>query len=267
MNDKVLVSTMVYALSRQFGFEAALHEVNRQLEEPRSESLPVVRTIGRFRQLADTQVYVDQGAAAVGKARSRAFHVAFESGLPWVSCDDDVEATTDTLAHLLDALETTEPQVVVVPCFTRPTATSIMINIEPSPLVFEREMGGRRTVHGYRLRRVLAGGFGLVGVNRAAMVAIVEHWDQAARRQLGEDLWYTDHDGVKRLGVFLETIRDGKWIGEDVAFFRRLPSSVRVEALLTGTTAHAGETLQLSQVEGILDGTDRTFTIERKVLV
>jgi len=97
----------------------------------------------------------------------------------------------------------------------------------------------RRTPAGATLRNARSGGFGLVAVNRAAMGLVAS----------ASPTWKDPHDGKTKPAPFLEVLEeDGTWLGEDLAFFRRVPmgpKGVTVEALTSGTTTHAGYELAL----------------------
>ena len=245
MKPTVFFSTLVYSLGKQLGMEGALKEVDRQLNEAAETKPPlaVVRTIVRLRTMVDVSLLVDAGSNAIGKTRSRAFHAAWESEAPiWVACDDDVETTQTTLMHLLDAVDVPEPQIVVVPYLLRGPKSIPVVAVEFPSLIMDREFIGARSDQRFKLRRCLSAGFGLVAMNRPAIVAIREHWEAS-------DLWYTDHDRIRRLGLFLETITEGRWVGEDISFFSRVPKSVRVDALLTGASSHDGQSLTLETLD------------------
>jgi len=240
MKRRVFCSTSVYALAHQLGMQGAIDEVKRQMDAPGKDSLPVVRTLTRLRNLdAEIQLHVDGGATYIGMARSRAFHEAFKTGLPWISLDDDIECTMDAASAMLDLICEPEPvaRIIVVPYLTRDSADPrLTITL---PLVrLEREWKG------YKLLTMPAGagaGFGMVGMNRLAMEQIVEYASDEALT------WYDPQDAEKKLAIFYEELEDGLWHGEDSSFFRfRVPSSVAVEALLVGTVLHAGVPLNLA---------------------
>lgn len=237
MKRRVFCSTSVYALAHQVGMAGAIEEVKRQLDAPGKDSLPVVRTITRLRNLdAEVQLHVDGGATYIGMARSRAFHEAYKTGLPWITLDDDIECTMDVASAMLDLICEPEPvaRIIVVPYLTRDHADPRLTITLPT-VRLEREW------RGYKLLAMPAGagaGFGMVGMNRLAMEQIVA--------AAGNDLLWFD-DGEKKLALFYEALEDGLWYGEDTSFFRfRVPSSVAVEALLVGTSLHAGVPLNLS---------------------
>jgi len=238
MKRRIFVSTSVYALAHSLGMQGAIDEVRRQLDAPDKDSLPVVRTIVRLRNLdAEVALHVDAGATFIGMARSRAFHEAFKTELPWISIDDDVEVTTDCAAAMLDVLEDVVPRLVLVPYYTRDKDSPALTLTIPLVRV-ERIRNGAKLL---TLPKGQGGGFGMVGMNRLAMQAIVDY-----AKESPIDLTWFDY-GEKKLAIFYERLEDGLWYGEDSSFFRfRVPESVTVEALLVGTVLHGGVPLTLS---------------------
>jgi hypothetical protein len=240
MNQTTIVTVSAYALGKEIGIVEAMRELERQVQTPTRESLPAVRVIARLRELCDVIVRVDTGGTVLGKVRSRHAHAAWESGAEvWLSCDDDVEATTSTLLSMLQAVGDPTPSIVLAPYIIRSATTLVSVaSVEiPRIVTSERVLSGPGAA---RLRPVPRGGFGLVAMNRAALELV-----------RGEclHLAYVDDDGVERLGLFHDQIRGKRWLGEDLAFFEHVPARVRVEALLTGHTVHDGEALDLSAVE------------------
>ncbi len=237
MKRRVFVSSSVYALAHQIGMQAAVDDVMRQLDAPGKDSLPFVRTLVKLRNLdVELALHVDGGATYIGMARSRAFHEAMKSGLPWISLDDDIEVTTDAAAAVVDAITSDESvaRVVLVPYYTRDAASPALTVTLPI-VRHERECNGARFV---TLPAGQGGGFGMVGINRLAMQRIHDHADP--------ELTWFDY-GERKLALFYEKVEDGFWYGEDNSFFKfRVPSSVTVEALLTGTVVHGGVPLKLS---------------------
>ena len=239
MKRRVCVTTSVYALAHQLGMREAVEEVRRQLDAPSKDSLPVVRTIARIRNLdVEIELCVDGGATYIGMARSRHFHEAGKRELPWISLDDDVEVTTDCAAALLDVITEPDPtpRIVIVPYMTRDRENPQLTITVPIVRV-EREWKGARLL---ALPKGQGGGFGMVGMNRQAMLEIVAYADESM-------VWF-DY-GEKKLALFYERLEDGLWFGEDISFFRyRVPPSITVEALLVGTSLHAGVPLTLSSL-------------------
>lgn len=236
----VFVTTAVYALGRQLGMAGALQEFTRQLEKPGKDSLPVVRTIYRIRHLTDIGLHVDCGATIIGHMRSRAFHAAYESAWNgWISLDDDIDVTTETCTAMLDAIHLDAgPRIIVVPYMMRtPETIHPKMSLTFPKVRIEREWNGARFL---RLPPGEGAGFGMVGMNRAAMEAIVA--------AAPADLRWIDGDGDKKLALFRDELVNGFWYGEDTSFFRRVPATVTVEALLTGHVVHGGITTQLSKL-------------------
>lgn len=242
MIQQAYVSTAIYALGKTLGLVEALKEWQRQITNPSTESLPVVRTVARFQRLCDVGVHADIGAAMVGQMRSRCFHRAYESDFPaWISIDDDIEASTETCKALLEAIDDIQPRIVLVPYLLRVTATGEPTLSVTMPLVRQsRKVGGAHLV---TLPTGQGGGFGLVGMNRHAMhrMALAHAGDSSL-------VWNDKDDGGEKLALFHEIIERGMWFGEDTSFFRRVPRDVSVEVLLTGHVNHAGNLLQLEKL-------------------
>ncbi len=235
----VVVTLPAYTLGKTLGVEKGMAELQRQIANPDATSLPAVRTIARLRRLADLALRIDTGGTQLCAVRSRHADVAWKSGAEiWFSVDDDNEATTETLANMLEAVRGDEPRIVLAPYITRgeDTRLHVMVNVD-LPRIVTTE---RRLPNGARLRPVTKGGFGLVAMNRAALGAV---------REACAHLAYIDTDGVERLALFFAEIKGGRWLMDDFSFFARVPSHVSVEALLTGHTLHAGERLDLSEIE------------------
>jgi len=245
--NQAFVTTAIYALGKQLGVVEAEKEWQRQLQKPTLQSLAVVRTIARFHAICEKAgggigVTADIGAAIVGQMRSRCFHRAVNSDLPaWISVDDDIEASTETCAALLEAIDDVQPRIVLVPYLLRTTAASDPKLSVTLPLVRQtRDVGGAHLV---TLPTGTGGGFGLVGMNRQAMHSMVlaHSGDQSL-------FWNDEDDGGEKLALFHDLLEQGIWWGEDTSFFRRVPREISVEALLTGNINHAGLTLHLERL-------------------
>jgi len=258
---RIFVTVSLYVLARERGADAARAEFDRQLAAPGRGSMPCVRAIARLRNYSDVAVRVDLGGSSAAKMRSRAASAALEGmtepGDVWLSIDDDVEATVDALRGLLEAAADPAPRAIIAPTWLRGLVSVpgqeavpvVGVALDPEGLV--RELAG-----GVRLAPALAGAFGLVAVNRAALQAAAAVCER-----------FTDDDGAERFAFAHEMIADGRWWGEDLSFFRRLPPEVRVEALLTGFTSHAGHVLPLDKLGECtlmsLPGFGRANAVER----
>jgi hypothetical protein len=249
---KAFVTTSVYALAHQMGMQQAVDEVGRQihaedsrivLPEPKTPPLPCVKTIRRLAAFCEATICVDGGATYIGQARSRAFHLAYTSQLPfWVMIDDDIEVNAACAAAMLEALDDLAPRIILTPYLTRsPTAADaieLAVNIPVVREVRSLKDGGIRLLampHGQ------GGGLGFAGMNRAAMEAVAA----ACPRELA---WVDEN--VEKRALFYERVEDGLWWGEDTSFFRyRVPPEVRVELLITGGIRHGvGPALELSSL-------------------
>lgn len=254
MRRKAFVTTSVYALAHQLGMQEAVDEVGRQIHaedsrivvpnEPRTPPLPCVKTIKRLAAFCEATICVDGGATYIGQARSRAFHLAYTSELPfWVMIDDDIEVNAACAAAMLEAIDDeVTPRIVLAPYLNRAPGADqrieLAVNLSTVRSYRTLKEGGIKLLahpHG------AGGGLGFAGMNRAAMEAIAA--------ACPPELAWVD-DGVQKRALFYERVEDGLWWGEDTSFFRwRVPASVSVELLLTGGIRHGvGPALELSSL-------------------
>lgn len=231
---RVFASCSSYVLGQLFGPEKASQLVNEAVKHP-SKKPPcfAVKALHALTHLADVTFAFDGGASHIGKSRTRHFWNALQSSCDvWLTIDDDVSATRETLAWLLAAVDRESPTVCVAPCLLR---NGDAINIQWSPIYYETTLAPP----GGSARRIITAGFGLVAMNRAAMHA-------AAKGSPS----FRDLDGHMKPAPFLESITEsGEWRGEDVSFFHRLPREVERLALTSGKTLHAGHELPLEVLQ------------------
>jgi hypothetical protein len=239
----ILCSVITYELSKRLGKKAAQEEFHKQalstLDVPGEKVLPAALVVRRLRRLSEVALLHDAGGTSIGHARSRAFSVAARGARNgkvdiWISCDDDTQASQDTLNHLVRSIDPDTPQIVIVPCWLRQDTPVVNITLDPDAPI------DRVSASGARLKRACYGGFGIVAVSRAALVELENTW---------RDLTFVDDDGVERIGIFCEYLKEGWWFREDYAFFSRVPKHVRIEALLTGVTDHDGKVLRLENAD------------------
>lgn len=209
-------------------------------DETREPPVRAVLTLRRLaRMLPELELRLDTGATHIGKSRSRHLAHALERKAPlWVTVDDDVDASDATLGTLLSAFDDDEPRVVFAPCLLR--SNPEIAAVEFSSIHVVRKVNSIRYGSG-EVRRALAGGFGLVAANLAAMKVAA---------QLSPAFY--DDDGRMKPAAFLETLAGSpqglRWLGEDIAFFRRICENCLIEAVVTGTINHAGAELDLAQL-------------------
>jgi len=217
--------------------DEAAAELADQIQHPTQESLPVVRTITRLRSLDECGLWFDPGSTRIAESRSRGFHEALNSNCDvWFACDDDCEATLDTLRWMVEAVKTSSG-ICLAPYWCRYSQTQEpRVSLQVRAMAEGESPEYRDLPNGGRTMPALWGGFGLVAMSRQAMVDMAEH---------NRNLTYTDKLGVQRLALFLEHIEGQSWLPEDNAFFKRLPDTVKVEALVTGVTMHNGRVLDL----------------------
>jgi hypothetical protein len=233
----ILASVNLYCLGRELGEEEAPHEFRRQVTTPDEQSLPAARTIHRLRHVDEVALALDAAGTSIGKNRSRMLH-AFYS-MPdadvWVTCDDDVEASFETLRWLVEAVRDTRG-MCIAPCLLRRRDAVVNIMFESAGILRPLSNGGYA-------QRCLAGGFGLVALHRDVVTRLY-----AERADLA---WIDDVDGQQKIAAFIETYDpiDRKWWGEDLSFcLATLPKDVRIECLVSGHTVHDGKLLDLAHV-------------------
>lgn len=230
----IFASCSSYVLGSLFGPVRACEMITEAVKHPsRPPPCFAVKALHALTHLGDVTLRIDGGGSHIGKSRSRHLYDAIQSKADvWVTIDDDVSATRETLAWMLTAVEDSEARVCIAPCMLRGTGE---VNVEWSPVYYERTL-----LPGGSARRAIAGGFGLVAMNRKAMLAAA----------IASPMWEDPHDGKMKPAAFLESLDDNhSWVGEDIAFFRRLPRTVEVLALTSGKTIHAGHELALDALK------------------
>lgn len=233
----VYASCSSYVLGCLYGPARAAELVNEAVAHPaKKPPIFAVTALRALTKLADVTLRVDTGATHIGKSRSRHFYAALQSECDvWLTIDDDVSASPETVAWLIACVDIHTPCVCIAPYIQRGGQADVA-SVEFSPVYYERTL----LPAGGSARRALRGGFGLVAMNRAAMKAIATASPS-----------FRDDDGQTKPAAFLEILTEhGKWLGEDLSFFARVPREVEVMALTTGKTIHAGHELALDVLKG-----------------
>lgn len=243
----IFFSAHFYALGKTLGTKAAASAIAKQAIDATLAELPAIKTLWRLRSIEDVVAYVDNGCCSIARGRSRVFHLALETMRSqktetqpvWFACDDDCEATRETLLNAV-ALARDTNGIVLVPYLLRDGScgdlgpshmTSVTIDCAKEEL--------RTTQNGTLYAPCLGGGFGLVAASLSACERFAEEW---------KDLTWKDEDGVARIAAFAEAIFNETWLGEDLSFFARCPPDVPIWTLLTGQSFHAGHGLNLADV-------------------
>ncbi len=232
MNRSIIFSTMVYALGKELGLEGGLAEWQRQVAEPDGDSLPAARMVARVAAFAamperfELGVHVDIASTYIARSRSRAFHAAKVADF-WFACDDDVEASQQTVSAMIQECDVPTPRVVFLPCYLR-----------------GRGVVGVKFSTGARVRGNLA------PIDWAATCCFVAN--RAALQLLDrtcQQLKYLDDDGVHRLALFFEMLDQGRWLTEDYSFCVRAGlAGVELVALMTGLSRHAEQPLTIDSL-------------------
>ena len=255
----LFVSTMAYVAGKLLGIREGADEFNRQVGKPCRDSMPAARAFCRLRQI-DTMVgYVDTAATYIGKGRSRAMAAFLEcpDADVWVSVDDDVEATLPTLRFAVEACRRSKG-ICHVPTLKRqpsglPEMSDTWVRSVHGLLVRPIDnvlivggMGGAESAELDRRGAVVPfdhAGFGLTAIHREAAQAFVDCYTRALP---GSDLNWDDDDGKSKLASFFPFLENRHWFEEDFAFYKRLPTNVARECLVTGDSFHDGQHLDLS---------------------
>ncbi len=233
----IFVSALTYELGRQLGIERAAREFQKQCEAPTRDSLPVARMVARLRSVANVSLF-HAASTTLPKARSRAAHEALRSGADfWLMCDDDVECDSATLQRLLAlAGEPDELGAAVLPCFMRGAGG------ETNTLNVQFAAASLLTVGpGGPSRRAERAGTGCMVISRGALQRVTERFRT--------DLAWQDDDGLEKVALFQLVLDGRKWLGEDFSFCYRLhEAGIALRALLSGSSSHAGQVLQLDSL-------------------
>lgn len=196
-------------------------------------AVETIRRIAEQFALEEVTIRIDPNGSSLGKARARALEWAHGTGSEvWVSCDDDVTASPGTLSTLVRLTRDVEtPRIVVVPCALRDFGkTHATVNVIP--------VVGAQPLPGNLLLPLYRGGFGLVAMNRAALVAIRDQRPNVK-----------DDDGSRIPLVFNCQVSPGhEWLGEDFSFFDQVRNIAECLMLLRGESDHAGSTIDLESV-------------------
>jgi hypothetical protein len=254
----LFVSTMAYVMGKLLGMREAADRFNLEVQNPTRECMPAVRAFWRLRKIDTMVAYVDTAATYIGKGRSRAMAAFLECADAdvWVSVDDDVEATLPTLRFMVEAcrrsrgichVPTLKRQPSGLPAMSDTWVRSVTgLIVRPiDNVLIVGGMGGAESAELDRRGAVVAfdhAGFGLTAIHRDALQMFVPNWD--------------DDDGKSKAAVFFPIFENRHWYEEDFAFYKRLPSNVARECLVTGDSFHDGQHLDLSGFESYLLETD-----------
>jgi hypothetical protein len=217
------VSIFCYSFSKLVADPEAF--IKEEVERGESAEWPAFRTLYRLRKLVGPMVFRTDRATLIAKARSRMTHSFLRDSDAdvWVTIDDDIEANANDLKLMIGALRDPSSEVVIAPCAMR---LDLRLNIWTD----DRKI--RETSDGVRLLEITGGGAALVGYKRKPLERMAAAYPE---------LWYCNAPDDIGIGLFLETIRDHRWSGEDFEFCRRARGcGVRLESLVDTAILHAG---------------------------
>lgn len=252
---KVFVSVATYELTRLLGPELSGKVFTKMCIDPllpRGGSTPacvgIVTNLLEQGRILDFEVELFHLAGTnLPKMRSRAAHAALKSGADvWMMLDDDLYCDESTMLNCLAIVDSKStivddrPVVVALPYLMRGTREeSSRVNVqfaEPPNVVY--------TAGGVPCRRVLRAGCGMMLLNRAAL-------EKVSTAKCAPE--FKDEDGIIKPALF-ETMFDDerRWLGEDLSFCVRLGACrIEIHAPMLGTSVHAGNGLQLSELRGL----------------
>jgi hypothetical protein len=219
----VFLSLFAYAYAKISG--VSWPDVLRaELEHPDKSKWPGFRTVGQASRIGVQDAYVD-GSTLITKARSRAAGKFLDSHADvWLTVDDDVFAEAEVLGRLVVAARATRG-LVAAPCVLRDGRS---VNVQVSRMSTTDTV----VVAGLPLLTLYGSvGFGLVAVHRAAVAALASN-----------ALWVGRDDGRRDYpALFLERVRGGQWVSDDVGFCLACQQhDVPMHLLLDAATEHAG---------------------------
>lgn len=219
----LFVSIFCYSFSKLVADPDAF--IRQEVAAGEQAEWPAFRTLGRLRKLVGPLHLLTDRATLIAKGRSRAAHsfIRGSDAAVWVTIDDDIEADFKDLELLLGAMRDPASEIVIAPCAMR---NDMRLNI------VTQDRSVRTTQDGVRLLEVDAGGAALVGYKRGAIESMAGHFPE---------LWYANAPDDIGIGLFLETIEQHHWMGEDMQFCARARAAgVRLESLIDTAILHAG---------------------------
>ena len=214
----------------------------KELDYPDGSYWPGIRTLGQMRELHEPVAVWLDGTALIGKTRSRAAEV-FLRGHPeadvWVTVDDDMFATGETLCALVAAVRETRG-VVGVPYVHRDGHSVTWETPKDWHKAPRAELASGATL----LPLEGGMGLGLVAIHRHALDRTKELVPTVRERRADGELRYP--------ALFREEIAGEDWYGEDYSFMRLCHrAAVPVHLLCDAPSQHAGRWCML-RADGFL---------------
>jgi len=233
----LFVSSFLYAACKLAGDQWDRAR-EAELRNPDASMWPGVRTIGQLRRLLGepAQVYVD-GSTLITKGRSRAAGFFLRSDADvWVTVDDDVFASIDVLAQLIAVARHTRSMVAAPAILRSGKAFNFHRAFAPILRVADCAYAGVDEI-----------GLGLAAIHRDFVEV------------LAKDAPKVGTGASEFPALFLETVDDGTWIGEDVFFCRAAGrAGLPVHLLCNAPVEHFGRTAKVDEQLRIFVAGDET---------
>jgi len=217
----VFVSLFCYALHKQAGIAGAHAAIADQVEQGVNATWPGFRALARLRTLANCAVMFE-GSTLIAKARSRASGAFLSTQCDlWVSIDDDVETTLEGLTALLEA---SQHGIAAMPYWLR-NGSQVACDLK----TVEHAPSGLHAATDMAL--------GLAAFPRECIVRMYN---------AHPELMFA-HGTQQCCALFLESVKDFRWIGEDNAFCARARAcDVPLWVVCDQETFHDGRPYALS---------------------
>jgi hypothetical protein len=239
----LFVSLFCYPLSKEAQAKGTDEQrlARLQVELGLKAKWPGFRTLYHARTLGEVNLHLDC-STLIAKARSAAASafLADRAADVWLSIDDDAEADGRTLQIAIEACRAGSHFVVLpqVNGYAEANGTrSINVRFLDDGRPPEDVEVFRCSRGDTRLAEIAFGGCSLMVASREAIDWMVGAYPELACPKSERPLH----------ALFLETVRDGAWIGEDASFFYRAREAGLVpKVMIDCETKHAGMLLPYS---------------------
>lgn len=231
MSASLYVTTFMYSACKVVGaleWPAYLRAQLASIDALDRAEWPAFRAIGQAARVEDITLMVDAGTY-ITRARSRAAGLFLDSGADvWLSFDDDNFADVSVLRQLVSVVRATGGM-----------CSAPYANRDRKTMTFERVRGPTAYVEGAPVRDVNRIGLGMTAIHRNAVrrLALTATPWRDAKTPTSRD----PKTLCELPALFLESIVDGMWTGEDYSFCDRVAAAgIPNHALLDAPCFHAG---------------------------
>jgi hypothetical protein len=231
MSADLYVTTFMYSACKVVGtlqWPAYQRAQLASLDALDAAEWPAFRAIGQAARLEALTVMVDAGTY-ITRARSRAAGLFLDSGCDvWLSFDDDNYADAAVLRQLVKVVRATGGM-----------CSAPYANRDRKTMTFERVRGPTAFVDGAPVRDVNRIGLGMTAIHRNAVRTLAR--GATPWRDIRTPTARDPNVLCELPALFLESIVDGMWTGEDYSFCDRVAAAeLPNHALLDAPCFHAG---------------------------